>query len=149
MFPPGPLPHRYPATIPKPAGRISPRNPSPLWISPLSIDRREMDLAALVRGLVDEYQRVTERHTVGFECEPTSIVGSWDGRRLERAFSNLLANAVKYSPDGGRIDVAMQIDGSMVQIALSADQTSAIVGLVGGMIAYLDGRAANQVAMLE
>lgn len=85
---------------------------------PLSIDRKEMDLATLVRGLVDEYQRITERHAVGFECDPASVVGSWDGRRLERAFANLLANAVKYSPDGGRIDVEMQIDGGSVQIVV-------------------------------
>ena len=47
------------------------------------------------------------------------MVGLWDGRRLERAFSNLLANAVKYSPDGGRIDVEMEIVAeSLVQIVV-------------------------------
>jgi len=85
---------------------------------PLAIDRHQMDVATLVRGLVDEYQRLTERHTVGFECTPTSMVGLWDGRRLERAFSNLLANAVKYSPDGGRIDVEMQMVGGSVEIVV-------------------------------
>lgn len=38
--------------------------------------------------------------------------------RLERAFSNLLANAVKYSPDGGRIDVEMEMVGGSVEIVV-------------------------------
>jgi signal transduction histidine kinase len=34
-----------------------------------------------------------------------SLVGMWDGPRIEQVLSNLLSNAVKYSPDGGPVIV--------------------------------------------
>jgi two-component system sensor histidine kinase MprB len=42
--------------------------------------------------------------TIDSEVEPSSIEGRRD--RLERAISNLLTNAVKFTPQGGRIKVA-------------------------------------------
>jgi signal transduction histidine kinase len=35
------------------------------------------------------------------------IVGDWDDIRLQRVFSNLIDNAIKYSPKGGEIAVSL------------------------------------------
>ena len=51
------------------------------------------------------------------------LVGSWDRSRLERVLVNLLENAIKYSPNGGR--VVMKVDrqpepgGSYAVISIS------------------------------
>ena len=32
-----------------------------------------------------------------------NVVGSWDGPRLERVVENLVSNAIKYTPEAGRV----------------------------------------------
>jgi len=74
---------------------------------PLDLNREPCDLAALVRGVVAEHQRLTHLHTIRVQTEPESIHGLFDLARLERAISNLLSNAVRYSPEGGAITVSL------------------------------------------
>jgi two-component system, OmpR family, sensor histidine kinase MprB len=68
-------------------------------------------LDELVAGTVDR-ARVLSRDVV-FETklEPTTVVGV--PRRLERAVANLLDNAAKWSPPGGRVEVEVR-DGEVV-----------------------------------
>ena len=49
------------------------------------------------------------------------MVVSGDHDQLERAVINLLSNAVKFTPDGGRVDVALETGGS--QVLLSVEDT--------------------------
>ncbi len=37
-------------------------------------------------------------------------MGEWDAKRLRRVVSNLLDNAVKYSPEGGRVVIGITIE---------------------------------------
>jgi signal transduction histidine kinase len=76
----------------------------------LPLDRRPTDLVALARRLVEEHQRATERHRIRLVARPTTLVGTWDEARLERVLDNLLGNAVKFSPDGGDIEVEVEED---------------------------------------
>jgi signal transduction histidine kinase len=72
---------------------------------PLDLERRPVDLIALVRGVVAEHQRTTERHAIRIASDLPELAGSWDAARLERVLANLLSNAVKYSPDRGDVTV--------------------------------------------
>jgi signal transduction histidine kinase/CheY-like chemotaxis protein len=74
---------------------------------PLDLNREPCDLAALVRGVATEHQRLTHLHTIRVQIEPESIPGRFDLARLERAISNLISNAVRYTPDGGEIAVRL------------------------------------------
>src|SRR6202035_2003326 len=47
----------------------------------------------------------TDRHQIRLDTCETEIAGAWDGRRLARAVGNLIDNAIKYSPDGGTVQV--------------------------------------------
>lgn len=75
---------------------------------PLDLDRRPMDLTGLAHEVASDLEPASERHQIRVECEPEPVVGQWDRARLERVLSNLVSNAIKYSPDGGQVTVAVR-----------------------------------------
>jgi PAS domain S-box-containing protein len=80
--------------------------------APLSLNRQAIDLRALVSATVEDHRPISERHELAFESPPSELWGSWDPARLERVVSNLLMNAIKYSPDGRRVTVRLRRDGA-------------------------------------
>jgi PAS domain S-box-containing protein len=76
----------------------------------LELQRAPTDLAALVERIVEELRSTTTRHRLRVIYEEPSLVGQWDSARLGRVVGNLLANAIKYSPDGGEIVVRIRRD---------------------------------------
>lgn len=44
-----------------------------------------------------------------------------DPVRLEQAFSNILANALKYTPRGGRVEVRLEVDSSSARVVVKDD----------------------------
>ncbi len=77
---------------------------------PLRLDRRPTDLVRVAREAVAEISDTLPRHVLRFESNASSIEGLWDAARIERVVSNLLANAVKYSPEGGDILVSVRCE---------------------------------------
>ncbi len=71
------------------------------------LKRRPTDLVSLVRGIASEQQRTTERHRIEVRAEGPEIIGNWDALRIARVVTNLVANAVKYSPRGGEVLVTV------------------------------------------
>ncbi len=76
----------------------------------LAADREETDLSALAERLVEEFQARSRRHTITLAADP-ELVADVDASGIERVLSNLLDNAIKYSPDGGRIEVELYGEG--------------------------------------
>ena len=71
-----------------------------------------VDLAAMVGNIIERRRNrgLDDRRDVVFEPprHPTRVMGVPE--RLERVIDNLLDNAVSFSPEGGRIDVAIEQD---------------------------------------
>jgi signal transduction histidine kinase len=80
-----------------------------LQIGQLPLQREPIDLTALVGAVVDEVGATTDRHLLTL-TGPPGVVGCWDEWRLREVLQNLLTNAVKYSPDGGPIDLTIEVD---------------------------------------
>jgi signal transduction histidine kinase len=76
------------------------------------------DLVALVREVVEHYRQESRRHTLVLEAPEEPLVGNWDGALLERAVENLVNNAVKYSPEGGRVEVSWATEGEMARVSV-------------------------------
>jgi len=77
---------------------------------PLPLDRRPTDLVALARQVLDEQQPSADRHRLRLDARVPELVGVWDAARLERMLSNLVSNAIKYSPEGGEITVTVALE---------------------------------------
>jgi signal transduction histidine kinase len=74
----------------------------------LELDRRPTDLVALTARIVADHQDTSSAHAVRLESVAPRLVGAWDGPHLERVVGNLVANAIKYSPDGGIVRVRVR-----------------------------------------
>lgn len=71
---------------------------------------RAVPLGALLRRVAEAQQVTTERHKITVEAPATGLFVQGDETRLEQVFSNLVANAIKYSPAGG--DVTIVVNGT-------------------------------------
>jgi signal transduction histidine kinase len=85
----------------------------------LDLERRPTDLVGLVKSVADGYQLGTTRHHIAVESSQPDLVGEWDAVRLTRVFDNLLGNAVKYSPEGGAIDVRISSDDAWAIVVVT------------------------------
>ncbi|SRR6266487_1515816 len=78
----------------------------------LVLQRASTNLVSLVQRLVERFQKTTTRHQLAFHPEHPTLEAEIDPQRMEQVLSNLLTNAIKYSPQGGSIVVTVGKDGA-------------------------------------
>ncbi len=106
------------------AGRLSRLIDSLLDISRIqtghfTLNRAPIDLCALSARVVTEVQMTVERHTIECVCSDEPLIVEGDDLRLEQMLQNLVQNAIKYSPNGGRISVTIRQDEGHAVLAVS------------------------------
>ena len=86
----------------------------------ISIRREPVDIAALVSEVADANQplAVNKQQTIAVTAPP-NIVTMCDTDRMREAIDNLVSNAIKYSPIGGKITVMVthEQDSTIIRIA--------------------------------
>ncbi len=86
----------------------------------VELARQRIDLSTVVAGAIETASPLIEQRGHRVEADvPAGMFIDADGHRLRQVFSNLLANAAKYTPPGGRIDVAAGRDDDMVVVRIS------------------------------
>jgi signal transduction histidine kinase len=80
------------------------------------------ELVALARQAVREHELISETHKFLFEAEVPSVDVTVDETRVHRILANLLTNAIKFSPDGGAVQVSITVldgpDGGTAVVAI-------------------------------
>jgi signal transduction histidine kinase len=84
----------------------------------VSIDPADFDLADEVRGAVARLSREHPDRRIDVEA-PDRIEVHADRDRIDQVLTNLIENAVKYSPDGGPIRVALERRGGEVEVRVA------------------------------
>ncbi len=85
----------------------------------LSLSLREVALDDLARRVAAKFAVQTTIHTLTVDFSEDFPLVRGDEERLEQVFSNLIGNALKYSPDGGEITIRGRRQGSQVLVSVS------------------------------
>ena len=86
----------------------------------IGLDREPLELGAVVDTAVDSLRSQIEarRQTVAVDRGKDILAISADSIRLVQVISNLLGNAIKYSPEGARIDISLRAVGGEAMVSV-------------------------------
>ncbi len=76
----------------------------------LNLHLEPHDLVALTRRVVARLQITSERHSIVIRSHPEYVVANVDVQRFEQVLTNIVNNAIKYSPEGGEIDILVRAE---------------------------------------
>jgi len=70
----------------------------------LKLEAKEVDLVPLIASARDDLETLTEGHGVSVSSEePMTLIALGDRRRVALVLQNMVENAAKYTPEGGRV----------------------------------------------
>jgi len=82
------------------------------------LSRKRIDMATLVAACLDTFRATgrTGGYTIDTDLQPGWVDG--DSTRLEQIATNLIDNALKYTPSGGSIDIRIAVEGEDVVLTV-------------------------------
>ena len=87
----------------------------------LTLERAPTDLTGLLQGVIERFRPQAEGQGVALVLEPAKThlpLLSLDAIRIEQILTNLLSNGLRYTPQGGTIQVGMQGNGQEVTVTV-------------------------------
>jgi signal transduction histidine kinase len=84
----------------------------------LPLEKKDSDLAAVIAAAVDVVQTMAASAGVAIVVHSPSIHLHADAGRLGQVISNVIANAIRYSPRGGTITVIADTAGSRARVTI-------------------------------
>jgi PAS domain S-box-containing protein len=85
----------------------------------LAVEPEPLKITAVIERVVKNMQPCTARHQIVMP-EPDRLPLVWgDKDRIEEVLTNLLDNAIKYSPDGGMISIDAQAGDNALVVSIS------------------------------
>jgi signal transduction histidine kinase len=86
----------------------------------LQLNRDVVDVRSLTERAVDLYREVAEEKGIGLTlAQPDPVEASIDSVRLGQAINNLVDNALKYTPPGGRVELAVRTEPGVIVLSVT------------------------------
>lgn len=87
----------------------------------LRVERRNVDMIEILRNSIDACSPVMSAKKQYFNTHlpDSALIVNCDPVRLTQILSNLLANAAKYTPAGGSIDLSVTVQADVLKISVS------------------------------
>jgi signal transduction histidine kinase len=83
------------------------------------LQRTRMNLCQIASDLVDQFQIPAEEAGVHLTADaPGECFAEVDRVQIERMITNLLSNALKFTPSGGEVRLALRADGDRIEIII-------------------------------
>lgn len=87
---------------------------------PIELEMSEFDLALLTQITTEsiEAQALEKQIELHYSRVPTPVMVTADQKKIERVLLNLISNAIKYTPENGKVFVNTQVNGryAMVEV---------------------------------
>ena len=78
-----------------------------------------VDIGAVIEKVVRDSSKKSSRHRIIASVSPRLPEVNADGHRVERILENLVDNAIKYSPDGGKVTVSARLQNGAVMVSVA------------------------------
>lgn len=85
------------------------------------IEPKPTDIATMITNVTSQLQHKIDdkKQTLQLNIAPSIPSISLDTELIQEAISNLLTNAIKYTPDGGSISIHAQVEGDQVSVSIT------------------------------
>jgi len=81
------------------------------------VDSEEFDLAALIRQACELFRPIADNKKIKLESRlPESLPFKSDRKKMQRIITNLLENAIKFTPEGGKVTVSAKARNGGIRI---------------------------------
>jgi signal transduction histidine kinase len=77
----------------------------------LTLNIQRSDLRSIIEPTVRMLDRMSDRHPIALVMPESPLILDCDVERLGRVIENLIVNAIKYSPEGGPVEVSLTEEG--------------------------------------
>jgi signal transduction histidine kinase len=84
----------------------------------LQLNRSRFDLVALLQEVRTRMEPADDRHSIRVAA-PASLLIEGDRDRLEQVLVNLVSNAIRYSPEGGPVEIKARQAGDAIEISVA------------------------------
>ena len=85
----------------------------------LGLQKQPVDVASTIRDLMDQFYLPAESGKITLTVTlPAQCVAEIDRIQFERLLSNLVSNAIKYTPEGGRVGVLLVDKGRELELVV-------------------------------